>query len=281
MISKNSFIIYLLITSALLIVMSLGCSKKRDSDTRPVVCVTNSWLECAVKDIAGETVRIARLLPPGHCPGQFDLSLKQLEDIRNCDLLLRFHFQSGMDSAFRAALKEGAEICSVNIGEGQCLPGTYLSSAKEVCNFISGKFPEKKSIFENNLKKLETRLDVLSANVKDRAGEFGIIGKNIVCSQHQAVFCRWLGLNVIAEFPDLTDVAASDVADILEKVGNQKADFIVGNLQGGSAFALALGGRFNAPIIVLSNFPNMIENESTFDQLVLNNVGKFIMGEQE
>lgn len=267
--------IYFLIISILITILTSGCRDEKEADTRPVICVTNSWLECAVKDIAGDYVKIVRLLPPGHCPGHFDLSPKHLDDIRKSDVVLRFHFQSGMDGAFKGALKQGAEICSVKIGEGQCVPDTYFSSATEVSKYLSKRFPEKSSDFYKNIKILKKRLDELTNSAQIKAKELGLEDKNILCSKHQAVFCRWLGMNVLAEFQDLSDAAASDVADILQKVGEQKVDFIVGNFQGGSSFAMALAERFGAPIIVLSNFPSMLENENSFEKLVSNNIEKF------
>jgi zinc transport system substrate-binding protein len=275
MLLKKYYNICLFISFIFTIILLSGCRDEKEADTRPVICVTNSWLECAVKDVAGDTVRITRLLPPGHCPGHFDLSPKHLDDIRKSDLLLRFHFQSGMDAAFSGALKKGAEICSITIGEGQSVPDTYFASATEVSKYLSKRFPEKSLEFDKNILILKIRLDELNESAHIKAKELGLDGKNAVCSQHQAVFCRWIGLNVLAEFQDLSDAAASDVAVILQKAGENKVDFIVGNFQGGSSFAMALGERFGAPMVVLSNFPSMLENEDSFEKLVINNVEKF------
>ena len=264
-----------LFLAAFLLTLS-GCGRNKVIDERPVVSVTNSWLECAVKDIAGDKFRIVRLLPPGHCPGHFDLSPKQLEDIRNSAILMRFHFQAGMDEAFGEAMPEGSDIFSITIGEGQCLPETYLSSARGVKEKLAEHFPEDTALFDENYAALETRMKELATTAQSLAKDSPLEGTTALCSVHQAYFARWLGLEVIAEFNDLNDVPPSAINDVLQKVGENKVDLVIGNLQGGPAFASALAERFNTTTVVLSNFPSMQPGEDTFDKLVLNNLDKLI-----
>ncbi len=45
------------------------------------VVATTSLLECAVKDIGGQYVKVKRLVAPGNCPGHYDISPEDLRVI--------------------------------------------------------------------------------------------------------------------------------------------------------------------------------------------------------
>ena len=71
---KNKVLSYILLFSAAFGLLVAGCENKPGEESRAEVAVTNSYLGCAVRELCGDDTEVLCLVPPGMCPGHFDIS---------------------------------------------------------------------------------------------------------------------------------------------------------------------------------------------------------------
>lgn len=255
-----------------------GCSERHRSTSKPRVGVTTSWLECAVKDIAGFRVGTVRLLPPGDCPGHFDLSPGTMSLLSRCSLLFRFDFQEGLDSKLSPLASKGLRTVSVATPGGLCVPDSYLEACRQVERALAEAYPDSAEEFRFRLKGVEARLSGLSAALREKVASSGLLGEKVVCSEHQSSLCRWLGLNVVAEFSRAENMTSSALQEVIAAAERSGVRLVIGNLQEGRQAADSIARRLGATVVVFSNFPSMGPEQRGFDDLVLSNVESLIRG---
>jgi len=249
-----------------------GCKNEDTQPEQPEIAVTNSYLQCVVSDLSQGQTKILCLTPPGMCPGHFDISPSQVSQLANCRLFLRFDFQKSIDQALARMKDRGLKIGSVRDLPGLCVPETYLNICRDVCDFLSSEYPNRNAEYNQRLKFIEKRLDNLSKELLDQVKQAGLKSTKVLASGHQAEFCKWLGLDVIATFTSSDIETVSNINQCLQKARGKQIRFIIANKQEGTALANALAERLEATVVVFSNFPQINSHSDNFDQLLLENV---------
>ncbi len=261
--------------AALVAALVTGCSPEPE-DPRPVVATTTSYLECAVADLSGERFRIVRLLPPGTCPGHFDVSPAMLDSLAAAKLLLRFEFQSSLDARLRHFCNDGLWIAAVVSPEGLCVPDTYIVVCRDVCHALCEADPVRAADYQRRMDEIENRMTALLNEARAEIEEAGLLGARVLASGHQAHFCRALGLDVLATFTGREASGFKELENCIRAGTNTGVRFVIANLQEGELLAAPLADRLGATVVVMSNFPSMQDNETTFDALVRRNVAALL-----
>lgn len=257
-----------------------GCTGRHSPREKPHIGVTTSWLECAVKDICGNQFEIVRLLPPGDCPGHFDLSPGTMSQLSRCLVLFRFDFQEGLDSKLSGLASRGLRIVAVAMPAGLCVPDSYVDACRQISVALEEMYPGSVREFSARLAAVEERLSDLSSVMRTKIAAAGLRGRKVVCSQHQSSFCRWLGLEVVAQFSRPEDMTFSTLEQVIaagERTPPQTR-LIIANLQEGRQAADSIAQRLCATVILFSNFPRVDSGQQRFDDLVLSNLGSLIRG---
>ena len=250
----------------------LNCSQKpQNTDVRNAV-VTTSWLECCVKDIAGDDIEVVRLCPPGSCPGHFDMKPGVLSDLNNSEIMFRFDFQKSLDDKLSSFAENGLVIASVTAPEGLCIPSSYLKCCEMVCSTLSNAYPDKKDKYDESLGLVRVRIKQLEEKILDQVEEAGLKGTKIVSSGHQSCFCRWLGMDTIACYSGAESTSPSEMEKLLDKGKEAGIKYIIANLQEGKQVGSALAFHLKATMVTFSNFPTMEDSQNSFDELVEDNV---------
>lgn len=235
-----------------------GCSQKASSASavsgKPSVLVTSSMLEemaceiCSGGDDAPVTIQ--SLVPPGSCPGHFDLSPRVRPALENAALVIRHDFQGALDDRIAKLASHAPEVLAVESKGGLLIPDRYAALAGRVAACLGKRFPERRESFETRVAALAERVKAAGRDAHSRAERWS--GRKVIASLHQRAFAEWLGLEVIGEMARPEDVSPRE----LERLMALKPEAIVANLQEGTQAAEALGQRLGVPVIVFSNFPN-------------------------
>ena len=245
-----------------------------DSNEAPVAAA-NSLLAAAYRDVMGQGKPVVMLAEPGMCPGHFDLRPSQVRRLRSCRFMLRFDFQHTLDSRLSEDHAGHLRVVSVTISGGICEPESYLSACRQIGQALvkEGWLTENEA--EKRLAAVRQRMNQLDHWAKNEIENAGLRGKPVLCSGHQAAFCRYLGLNVVAEF-SAADTASPSQIDRAIKAGEQaKVGLVVANLPEGRRLADALADRLDAKVAVFGNFPQEPVPQA-FNELVRQNVKSLI-----
>jgi zinc transport system substrate-binding protein len=267
-------VILLLLTGVL-----SGCGHRSATESdRPGIGVTTSYIECAVTDVAVTGFRIVRVLPPGGCPGHFDITPGTIDQLRQTSLLLRFQFQQSLDAKLERLTQAGLKVVPLPSGKGLCIPATYLSVCQAVCVALCDRWPDQAASFRRRLAETQARLDKLAGECRDMIRQSQLSQTKVLASDHQAAFCEWLGLAVAGRFSGGEASKLSELTDSLASGRKGQARLVIANRQEGDQLARSLAERLGVPFVVLSNFPSMEPGQQTFDELIRANVADLIQG---
>jgi len=269
-------ILFLLIT----VCCSLtGCRNKDTKQKNPETAVANSYLYAVVKDLCGDQQQILSLVPPGMCPGHFDISPSQVNRLCNCKTLFIFDFQQNIENAIPRIKKRGLKVCKIVAPPGLCLPDTYLSIAKQAAAALSQESSAKKKHYDLRLEEIEKRLENLTEEITEKIQKSGLQNTRVIASQHQAEFVKWLGLNPASTFAGRDTVTPAQINRNLQEAGQNQIKLIIANKQEGTELAQSLAEHLKVRLVVFSNFPaaNHLNIESAgFDYLLSQNLNNLL-----
>ena len=253
-----------------LLLLVSGCRPAVSSVPR--LATATSYLESAALDVLGPDENVLRLAEPGTCPGHFDIRPSQAADLRRCQALLRFDFQSQLDRVLEGAGTNQPFVIEVNIDGGLCEPASYLSACRQIANAFVARGRLGRTNAQARLSAIAARLDDLTRQATNRVRQAGLSGAPVITSVHQKAFCEWLGLNVVATFrsADMATVAEIDNAISAGKFAEVK--LVIANLPEGRRTADALAERLKARVAVFGNFPRPEHGRVSFDDLLAGNV---------
>lgn len=251
-----------------------GC-KKQDVQSQPEIAVANSYLQAVVEDLCGDQQEVLSLVPPGMCPGHFDISPSQVNCLCHCKILFVFDFQQNIENAIPRIKEQGLKVCTINPSPGLCIPDTYLKMTRQVAAALCEQDPARQAHYEVRLQEIEKRLENTREEVLQQIKQSGLTDANVMTSAHQAEFAKWLGLNPVSTFAGRDTVTPAEINNNLTEANIKQVKLVIANQQEGTKLAQALAQHLNVKCVVFSNFPlsgRQDDMPAGFDGLIYENV---------
>lgn len=248
--------------------MLMGLVSSGGAAEPPSVVVTTSILEGAVRELgdAAAGVDVVRLIPPGSCPGHFDLSPRAVPSIRSADAIVRHHYQGYLESQMGDLGVEDATVIVAETRGSLLVPINYAGLVRMVADILSELIPDQREELIVAANEVSLRLLELEEEIRDRPSPWR--GAPVIASFQQAGFSRWLGLDLLAEISRPEDLTPRD----LESLMHHRPAMVIGNLQEGLQSAATLAERMSVPLVVFSNFPDAEGYGNGYDQLLRENL---------
>ncbi|MBP7275434.1 MAG: zinc ABC transporter substrate-binding protein [Kiritimatiellae bacterium] len=218
------------------------------------IVVTTTLIETAIRDLLGDDIPVVRLLPPGSCPGHFDLEPGQVKSLSSATLFIRHDFQAGLDAGVAKSGLETNRVVSVVSRPAFTIPGEYAAMCEELAVRLKQMWPDRTGRMNTRLDEIRRRAAAAEAGLADRTGR--LRGRKVLCARHQRDFCRWMGLDVVAVFEAGTDESAWQLNRAVDMAKTAGAEAVIGNRQWGSRHLDALAEAAGLPGLMLSNFPD-------------------------
>ena len=269
---KDKALSYILVFSVAFGLLVAGCENKPGEESCAEIAVTNSYLGCAVRQLCGENTEVLCLVPPGMCPGHFDISPLQVKQLCGCRILLLFDFQKQVEETLYRVKERGLKTALVRETGGLCVPETYLAACREISDILSSEYPESKAGYQQRLAVIEKDLKRLRGELLEKVQQAGISSAGVLVSNYQADFASWLGLETIATFVGSDIETAAGIEQCIKKAQDKDVRFVIANKQEGTALAKALAERLGARDVVFSNFPVFSGDAGGFSALLRANV---------
>jgi ABC-type Zn uptake system ZnuABC Zn-binding protein ZnuA len=233
----------------------------------PVVVVASSLLDCALQEVtSGVPVEIVNVLPPGSCPGHFDLPPSFLSACRRAGLVVMHQFQAELARKIRRIAGTDLPVFFVTLEGSLLIPDNYRQLLRMLQEQAGVVLPRHATLLAENRQAAEERLDALAADLQKQVQPCA--GRRVIASEHQAGFCRHFGLEVVGVFRRPEDVTPAE----LGRLADLEADLVVGNLQEGTQAATALGERKGLPVVIFSNFPGAPGYGTDYYDLLVENL---------
>jgi zinc transport system substrate-binding protein len=239
------------------------------ADTVSLV-VTTSMLEQAIRELGGATdgVEVVRLVPPGSCPGHFDISPRSVPALRSATAIVRHEFQGFLEAKLLEMGVEDATVVVADAGGSLLVPEHYGRLVRRVGEIIIGLMPDLETEIETAVSAVEDRMAGLQREIGARPTPWN--GAPVIASFQQVQFSRWLGLEVVAVIGRPEDTSPRD----FEKLMQLRPRFVVANLQEGLEAATTIADRLEVPLVVFSNFPGADGYGNGYDELVISDLDR-------
>jgi zinc transport system substrate-binding protein len=249
----------------LMLVGGVGSGHAENGST---LVVTTSMLEEAVRALgeAAAGVDVVRLIPPGSCPGHFDLSPRAVPSLRTADAIVRHDYQGYLEEQI---VDLGVADVAVIVAETEgslLVPLNYARLVRRVADILAGLLPDQGEPLVSAANDESLRLVELESEIRDRPAPWR--RAPVIVSFQQAGFSSWLDLDVVAEIGRPEDLTPRE----FERLMQLRPALVVGNLQEGLQSATTLAERMSVPLAVFSNFPGAVGYGTGYDELLLNNL---------
>jgi zinc transport system substrate-binding protein len=196
---------------------------------------------------------IEAILPPGQCPGHYDVKLSDIEKMKKADLIVSFRGMPFMD---KTGLGGVAHLLVDAGGRNWMAPDSYTYGLGILATELSERFPEDKDEImirkENTVREVKAGANSLIEKIK----RMGLFGKPIIASSMQKEVLEWMGFRVVGEYGRPEAMSIREVVR-LSKIGrDQHVIVVVDNLQSGPDVGKGISETLGVPHVVLTNFPS-------------------------
>jgi zinc transport system substrate-binding protein len=200
-----------------------------------------------------EQFKVAAILPPGQCPGHYDIKLSDIAKVKRANLIVSF---AGMPFMRNAEVDAGKQLSIDANDRNWMAPDSYISGLNSLASRFSDLFPEYKRQIaarrERAILEIGRENKILSEKIK-RAG---VAQKPIISSSMLKEPLEWMGFKVVGEYGRPESISAKEIAALTRVGREKKAIMIVDNLQSGPEAGKGIAEALGVPHVILSNFPS-------------------------
>lgn len=248
--------IFFAVVSIALACLFAGCAdRSKDADQKNVrVIVTSDTILSGmmVSLLPVHRYSIVAILPPGQCPGHYDVRLSDIEKMKKADLVVSFKGMSFMD---KTGSGSGGRLLIDTGGHNWMAPDSYLYGLNLLAGRLSQYFPEDKSEIMRRKEDAIREVKAHANSVIQRIRQAGLSGKPVIVSSMQKEPLEWMGFRVVGEYGRPEAISAREVVRLSKTGREHHVIFVADNLQSGPDAGKGIAKSFGVPHIVLTNFP--------------------------
>lgn len=234
-----------------------GCSCKTGDDgqqqARTIVASDTILSEIITSLLPPGRYRVEAILPPGQCPGHYDVRPTDVEKMKKAALIVFFQ---GISSMNKAEPDDGRQLFIDPDGRNWMAPGSYVQGLELLAARLSERFPEDRDEIarrkEHAIRLTQQGADRLHRKITGA----GLFGKPVIASSMQKEPLEWMGFKVVAEYGRQEAISARDVVRLAVVGKNHGVVMVVDNLQSGPDTGKGISETLEVPHVVLTNFPS-------------------------
>lgn len=196
---------------------------------------------------------VEAILPPGQCPGHYDVKLTDMEKIKNAELIVSFQGMPFMKQV-SASNKEFLHLDTD--GRNWMAPDSYIYGLNKLAEYLAQRYPDEKDGIMIRKNEFAEQVKSTAISLREKIRQAGVSGKAVIASSLQKEPLEWMGFRVVGEYGRPEAMSAKEVV-VLAKVGKRhRVSMVVDNLQSGPDAGKGIAEALGVPHVVLSNFPS-------------------------
>jgi zinc transport system substrate-binding protein len=264
--------------AGILAVLFLAISSTLLSCTQPStdIMAGSSLIGNIIHDVADGKLETRTLIPPGVCPGHYDVKPSDIEALANSKALFIHDYQeyfTNITGAIEAADNPDLTVTVINITGNWMVPAVQAEAVDKIAQALGELDPENAAYYQQRAADREQAILAKGEDVEDRLQEAGVEGVKVLCADMQVGFVQWAGFDIVAIYGRPEDLSPADVTQLITEAKQAGAALIIDNLQSGSA---TLGASIEQDVeaipVTISNFPGGFENTETWEKAIDKNV---------
>jgi zinc transport system substrate-binding protein len=236
----------------------------------------SSLISNIIQDVAGDKMETRTLIPPGLCPGHYDVKPSDIEALANSKALFIHDYQQyfqNVNGAVEAAENPDLIITVLNVTGNWMVPAVQAEAVGKIAQALVQLDPENAAYYQERAAEREQAILAYGEDVKNELQGAGVDGVKVLCADMQVGFVQWAGFDIVATYGRPEDLSTTDVAQLITEAKDAGVALVIDNLQSGSA---TLGATMEQDIeaipVTISNFPGGLENTETWEKAIDKNV---------
>lgn len=255
-----------------LLLIAAGCGQKQAE--RFTIATGSTLIADIVKAVGGEKVDVSNIVPPGTCPGHFDLKPDDVKKLTSAKLLLYHEWQGNIFNKSLLASANNKDLAAVPVAvTGNWMaPPVQKEAIKKIAQILEEKDAANKGYYEQRAERLVAAVADEERKLRDRLQTAKVAGVKVICAEMQAGFLKWAGFDVVAAYGRPEDLTPKKLQELIEKGKAAGVRLVVDNLQSGPDAGKGLAAELGAARVTLSNFPGGFAGTDTWVAAVEKNV---------
>ena len=236
----------------------------------------SSLIANIIQDVADGKLEVRNLIPPGMCPGHYDVKPSDIETLANSKALVIHHWQEKMKNI--TGLVEAADnpdliIKVIDVKGNWMAPPTQAEAVGKIAQAL-GEVDQKNSAYYQEKAARRTQAILAKGEeVKNRLLEAGVEEVKVICADMQTGFVKWAGFDIVATYGRPEDLSVAQVEKLVVEAKDAGVALVIDNLQSGAtATSEAMAGDIGAIQVTISNFPGGFEDTETWEKAIDKNV---------
>jgi ABC-type Zn uptake system ZnuABC Zn-binding protein ZnuA len=236
----------------------------------------SSFITNIIQDLANGEVETRTIIPPGVCPGHYDVKTGDIRALVNCAALLIHPFQQNYQNvigAIEAADNPDLIITVLNVTGNWMVPAVQAEGIGRIAQALAEIYPENEAYYAGNAVERAQAVLAHGEQVRNRLLGAGVQGVKVICAAMQEGFVRWAGFDVVATYGRPEELSPADVQQLIDQARDAGVALVIDNLQSGSAtLGASVKQDVEAVTVTISNFPGGLENTETWEKAIDMNV---------
>ncbi|MCK4403424.1 MAG: zinc ABC transporter substrate-binding protein [Dehalococcoidia bacterium] len=269
---KRKFLLIVLAAHLLAALLaSLSCSRPSAD-----IVAGSSLIAGVAQDIAGGKLEIHNLIPPGMCPGHYDVKPSDVETLANSKALIIHNWQQ--DKANITGLIEAADnpdliVKVIDVPDAPMVPEVQSEAIDKIAQALSEIDLANSEYYQRRAEERTQAILAKGQEVKNRLQEGKVSQAKVICSDYQTGFISWAGFDVVATYGRPEDLSVAEVEKLINQAKQAGVALVIDNLQSGAtATSEAIAKDIGAIQVIISNFPGGFEGTETWEKAVDKNV---------
>jgi len=262
----------LLVTLLLGILLTLLSCAQPSAD----IMAGSSLIANIIEDVADGKVETSTLIPPGTCPGHYDVKPSDIVALANSKALFIHSWQENFENI--TELIEAAEnpdliVTVINITGNWMTPPVQAEAVDRIAQALGEIDPENAAYYEEKAAERAQAILAKGEEVEDVLLGAGVEEVKVICADMQAGFVGWAGFNITATYGRPEELSVADVEQLVTDAIEAGVALVIDNLQSGAtATSEAMAQDIGAIQVTISNFPGGLENTETWEKAIDKNV---------
>ncbi len=236
----------------------------------------SSFIANIIQDVSDGELESRALIPPGTCPGHYDIGFDDILALNNSRALFIHNYQQNYENvtgAIEAADNPNLIITVLNVTGNWMVPAIQAEGVGKIAQALGEIYPENAKYYQGNATEIAQSILDKGEDVRSELTEAGVEGVKVICAEMQAGFVGWAGFDIVATFGRPEDLSPADLNQLVTQAEQAGVALIVDNLQSGSTtLGVSIEQDIEAIPVTISNFPGGLENTETWEKAIDKNV---------
>ena len=236
----------------------------------------SSLIANIIEDLADDKVETHTLIPPGVCPGHYDIKPGDIVALANSKAFFIHSWQENYENVtglIEAAENPDLTVTVINVTGNWMVPAVQAEAVDNIAQALGEIDPENAAYYQGKAAERAQAILAKGEDVEDRLLGAGLGEVKVICADMQKGFVEWAGFDVVAIYGRPEDLSVADVEQLVTEAKDAGVALVIDNLQSGATAASeTMAQDIGAIQVTISNFPGGFENTETWEKAIDKNV---------